>query len=152
MCIQTCNLQIINAVLISHINSRHFVEIVPPNRPPPPSHPHTPPYSYHRRCPGLLPATSASQKRRQEPFFVCAPNKEGPLVWTLTHTPIHTIHKRLYKRRAYKKCAGSKHKINWGKYTEPPCQQIHIFYRGLYTTQNVFVQFTPIEWPRSIWS
>lgn len=30
MCIQTCNLQIINVVLISHINSCHFVGIVSP--------------------------------------------------------------------------------------------------------------------------
>lgn len=39
MCTQTCNLQIINAVLISHINSCHFVGIVSP-----------------RWSPGLLPA------------------------------------------------------------------------------------------------
>lgn len=47
MCIQTCNLQIINVVLISHINSCHFVGIVSP-----------------RQSPGLLPATSASETAR----------------------------------------------------------------------------------------
>lgn len=44
MCTQTCNLQIINVVLISHINSCHFVGIVSP-----------------RWSPGLLPAPSASE-------------------------------------------------------------------------------------------
>lgn len=46
-CTQTCNLQIINVVLISHINSCHFVGIVSP-----------------RRSPGLLPATTASETAR----------------------------------------------------------------------------------------
>lgn len=46
-CTQTCNLQIINVALISHINSCHFVGIVSP-----------------RRSPGLLPATSASETTR----------------------------------------------------------------------------------------
>lgn len=46
-CTQTCNLQIINVVLISHINSCHFVGIVSP-----------------RRSPGLLPAMSASETAR----------------------------------------------------------------------------------------
>lgn len=50
MCTQTCNLQIINVVLISHINSCHFVGIVSP-----------------RWSPGLLPAPSASESEFSAP-------------------------------------------------------------------------------------
>lgn len=47
-CTQTCHLQIINVVLISHINSCHFVGMVSP-----------------RRSLGLVPAVSASESARE---------------------------------------------------------------------------------------
>lgn len=74
MCTQTCNLQIISKVLISHINSRHFVGIVSTGR-----------------SPGLLPAARQPEKLFHSKARTGRQKTEGPRAgWCDTHTHTHT--------------------------------------------------------------
>lgn len=137
MCTQTCNLQIINAVLISHINSCHFVGIVSP-----------------RWSPGLLPA-NVSQRDGGSDFLRSESesgaseqkNKKKKGRWQAHkwHKHVHRTHRKYLRTHARED--SSRNSYTHFK-QKSACVCVHVGDKRRHYSTCSSLSTNPIKWPK----